>query len=93
VVGQPSGSQIAADTGMTIDTSLATYAGHQPSGGRSFRKQRTVNPLTVPARYNLSLLFLKAAFASAAPRRRNRSDPDEPAMQTISYLPLKKGRL
>ena len=37
--------QIAADTGMAIDTSLATCVGHRPSGGRSFRKQRTVNPL------------------------------------------------
>jgi hypothetical protein len=51
VVRQPSESQIAADTGMTIDTSLATCAGHQPSGGRSFRKQRTVNPLTGATRY------------------------------------------
>jgi hypothetical protein len=37
--GHPSGPQIAADTGM------ATSAGHQPSAGRPFRKQRTVNPL------------------------------------------------
>jgi hypothetical protein len=29
---------------MTLDTSLATCAGHQQSRGRSFRKQRTVNP-------------------------------------------------
>jgi hypothetical protein len=42
--GYPSGPQIVADTGIAIDTSLATCAGHQPSGGRSFRKQRTVNP-------------------------------------------------
>jgi hypothetical protein len=34
------------------DTSMATYTGHWPSGRRSFRKQRTVNPLMVPARYN-----------------------------------------
>jgi hypothetical protein len=27
------------------DTSMATYTGHWPSGRRSFRKQRTVNPL------------------------------------------------
>jgi hypothetical protein len=43
------GRQIVMDTGMAIDTSLATCAGHQPSGERSlerpFRKQRTVNPL------------------------------------------------
>jgi hypothetical protein len=34
------------------DTSMATCTGHWPSGRRSFRKQRTVNPLIVPARYN-----------------------------------------
>ena len=43
------GRQIVVDTGMAIDASLATCAGHQPSGERSlerpFRKQRTVNPL------------------------------------------------
>ena len=44
--GHPSGPEIAADTG------LATRAGHQPSGRRSFRKHPTVNPLTGPARYN-----------------------------------------
>jgi hypothetical protein len=48
VAGQPSGPEIAADTGMTIDTSLAVPAGHQPSGRRSFRKQRTINPPIVP---------------------------------------------
>jgi hypothetical protein len=42
--GHPSGPEIAADTG------LAMRAGHQPSGRRSFRKQRTVNPPI--ARYN-----------------------------------------
>jgi hypothetical protein len=50
------GRQRGMDTGMAIDTSLAKYAGHQPSGERSlerpFRKQQTVNPLIVPARYN-----------------------------------------
>jgi hypothetical protein len=50
--GHPSGPQTAADTDMAIDTSLATSAGHQPSGGQWFRKQRTVNPPIVPARYN-----------------------------------------
>jgi len=50
------GRQRAVDTGMAIDTSLTKCAGHQPSGERSlerpFRKQRTVNPPIVPARYN-----------------------------------------
>jgi hypothetical protein len=48
---------------MVADTGLATCAGHLPSGGRSFRKQRTVNPLIVPARYN----FLYASSRTAAP--------------------------
>jgi hypothetical protein len=43
------GRQIVVDTGGAIDASLATGAGHQPSGERSLerplRKQRTVNPL------------------------------------------------
>jgi hypothetical protein len=47
--GQPSDSQSAADTGMATDTSMATCVGHQLSGGRSFRKQRTVNPLMASA--------------------------------------------
>jgi hypothetical protein len=70
VVGQPSGFQIAADTGMTIDTSLATCAGHQPSGGRSFRKQRTVNPLVVRARYNFLYPSSRPALRAPAATRR-----------------------
>jgi hypothetical protein len=62
--GHPSGPQIAADTGIAIDTSLATSAGHQPSGGRSFRKQRTVNPPITPARYNF--LYSSSRPSSAA---------------------------
>jgi hypothetical protein len=50
------GRQIVMDTGMAIDTSLTKCAGHQSSGERPLerpvRKQRTVNPLVVPARYN-----------------------------------------
>jgi hypothetical protein len=34
------------------DTSMGACAGHPPSGRRSFRKQRTVNPPIAPARYN-----------------------------------------
>jgi hypothetical protein len=59
------GRQIVVDTGMAIDTGLARCAGHQPSGERSlegpFRKQRTVNPLMVPARYN----FLYASSSAS----------------------------
>jgi hypothetical protein len=54
--------QIAEDTSMVIDTSVATCAGHSPSGRWSFRKQWTVNPLIVPARYNFLYSSLKAAL-------------------------------
>jgi hypothetical protein len=54
-------------------TSLAMCAGHQPSGRRSFRKQRTVNPLMVPARYN----FLYSPQAAPAGGRLRR--PSSPA--------------
>jgi hypothetical protein len=37
---------------MAMDTSLTTCARHQPSGRRSFPKQRTVNPPIAPTRYN-----------------------------------------
>jgi hypothetical protein len=50
---------------MALDTSRATCAGHQLSGGRSFRKQRTVNPLIVPARYS----FLYASSTPACDGR------------------------
>jgi hypothetical protein len=60
--GHPSGLQIAANTGMAIDTSLATCAGHQPSGGWSFRKQRTVNPLIVPARFDFFCSSSRPAY-------------------------------
>jgi hypothetical protein len=52
MTGYCPGPQIVVDTGMAIDTSLATCAGHQPSGVRSLerpsRKQRTVNPPIIP---------------------------------------------
>jgi hypothetical protein len=67
--GHPSGLQIAANTGMAIDTSLATCAGHQPSGGRLFRKQRTVNPLMVPAHYNFLYCSSRPALRTAEPVR------------------------
>jgi hypothetical protein len=34
------------------DTSMATYTGHWPSGRRSFRQQRTVNPPIAPGHSN-----------------------------------------
>jgi hypothetical protein len=42
--GHPSRPQMAADSGMALDASVAMCAGYQSPGGRSFRKQRTVNP-------------------------------------------------
>jgi len=54
--------------GMAINTSLATDAGHQLSGEWSFGKQRTVNPLTGPTRYNF-LYSLKAGPAGGRLRR------------------------
>ena len=61
---------------MAIDTSPASCAGHQPSGRRSFRKQRTVNPLTGPARYNFPYSSSRPALraASGRPPARQRHD-------------------
>src|SRR4029450_3941003 len=55
-VAHLSGREAAADTNM------ATYTGHWPSGRRSFRKQRTVNPPIVPARYNFLCSFSRPAL-------------------------------
>jgi hypothetical protein len=62
--GHPSGPQIA-DTGLAINTTLTASAGHQSSGQWSFRKQRTVNPLMVPARYNFLYCSFKAGPAGS----------------------------
>jgi len=64
--GTPSKGSDATDTSMATVSSLSACAGHLPSGRWSFRKQRTVNPLIVPARYNLSLLFSRPALRAAA---------------------------
>ena len=48
------------------DTSMATCTGHWPSGRRSFRKQRTVNPLTRSGSLQLPLLFSRPALRAAA---------------------------
>jgi hypothetical protein len=52
---------------MAIDTSLATCAGHQPSERQWFRKQRTVNPLIVPARYNFLYSYSRPACGRPPP--------------------------
>ena len=67
----------AAGTSLAADISPATHAGHRPSGRRSFRKQRTVNPLTGPIR--LQLLCSSSSRpcgrpSTAAASRRQRHD-------------------
>jgi hypothetical protein len=81
--GHPSRPQTAADTGLAINTSLATSAGHQPSGGQSLRKQRTVNPLIVPARYNF--LYASSRPASAgSPIDGGTGPPDDADMRRMN---------
>jgi hypothetical protein len=52
LAGHPSGASDRRGHQHVTAASVATCAGHSPSGRWSFRKQRTVNPLIVPARYN-----------------------------------------
>jgi hypothetical protein len=73
--GQPFGRQIAADASMATSTSLATCAGHQPSGRRSFRKQRTVNPPIAP-RYKF--LYDSSRPACGRHRHHRRRGPASP---------------
>jgi hypothetical protein len=61
VTGHPSAGTRNWHTPSTMGDQLG-----QP---RSTRKRRTVNPLIVPARYNLSLPFLKAGPAGGRLRR------------------------
>ena len=61
---------------MVTDTSVATHAGHQLSGRRSFRKRRTVNPLMVPARYNFLYSSSRPAWRAAACGGRPRAGDD-----------------
>jgi hypothetical protein len=58
--------QTAPDTGMATEHSLVTCAGHRPSGRWSFRKRRTVNPLTVRTRYNFLYASSRPALRAAA---------------------------
>jgi hypothetical protein len=74
--------QTAADTSMATGTSLTPCAGHQPFGRRSFRKQRTVNPLIVPARYNFLYSSSRPPSAAAADW-----DPDEPRRHSSQKVP------
>jgi hypothetical protein len=66
---------------MVTDTSVATCAGRSPSGRRPFRKQRTVNPLMAPARYNL-------LYASSTTRR---SPGNRPRLHDSSSTQRRKG--
>jgi hypothetical protein len=43
--GRAGGDRTPSGWQAAVDTSMATYAEHRLSGRRSFRKQRTVNPL------------------------------------------------
>jgi len=52
LAGHPSGASDRRGHQHVTAASVATCAGHSPSGRWSFRKQRTVNPLIVPARYD-----------------------------------------
>jgi hypothetical protein len=54
---------------MVTGTNMATCAGHSPSGRRSFRKQRTVNPLIPAGSLQLSLLILQGRPAGGRRRR------------------------
>jgi hypothetical protein len=76
-----------AGTGLAADVSLATLAGHRPSGHhpsgrRSFRKQRTVNPpladcrstAACPDSLQLPLLFFQGRPCGRPPSRRQRGD-------------------
>ncbi|HEY6666627.1 MAG TPA: hypothetical protein VI036_15995 [Propionibacteriaceae bacterium] len=67
----------------------AKRAGHQPSGRRSFRKQRTVTPPMVPARYNFlhpsSRPARRVAACGGCPR---------PGQTTLARVPgVRKGVL
>jgi hypothetical protein len=59
---------------MAIDSTLAKRAGHQPSGERPFRKQRTVNPPMVPAQSNFltTLMAPVVLFCAEVQVRRER---------------------
>ena len=63
------------------DTSMATCTGHWPSGRRSFRKQRTVNPLTRSGSLQLPLLFSRPALRAAACGGRPRAGNDTTVTQ------------
>jgi hypothetical protein len=62
---------IAADTSVATESSLSAWAGHLPSGRQSFRKQRTVNPLMVPVRYNFLYSSSRSALRAPGPARHN----------------------
>jgi hypothetical protein len=64
--GQQRLPENAADSSIASDTGLATCAGHRPSGGRSLRKQRTVNPPIAPTRYNFLYSSSRPALRTAA---------------------------
>jgi hypothetical protein len=81
----------AADTSMAIESSLSACAGHLPSGRRSFRKQRTVNPPIAPARYNFLYSSFKAGLRAACGRPRPAGAPLDAPSWPPSWLLLHGG--
>ena len=77
---------MAEDSGMALDASVAMCAGHQSPGGRSFRKQRTVNPLMASTRYNFLYPSSRPALRAAdgRPPARQRHDGHRGAGLTLS---------
>jgi hypothetical protein len=75
---------------LATGSSLATYAGHQPSGRRSFPKQRTVNPLTIPARYNFLYSSSRPALRAAVSGGRPRAGSD--ATVTVGAQPHQRAQ-
>jgi hypothetical protein len=65
LAGHPSGASDRRGHQHVTAASVATCAGHSPSGRWSFRKQRTVNPPIAPS-LQLSLLSSRPALRAAA---------------------------
>ena len=88
LAGHPSGASDRRGHRHVTAASVATCAGHSPSGRWSFRKQRTVNPLIVPARYDYLYFSSRPALRPAAtPRSSGRRPHPLPAMVRTSRRP------
>jgi hypothetical protein len=88
LAGHPSGASDRRGHRHVTAASVATCAGHSPSGRWSFRKQRTVNPLIVPARYDYLYFSSRPALRPAATPRSPGNRPHPlPAMVRTSRRP------